>query len=60
MSLPKDPRQLMMTLMYLVLTAMLAMNVSAEVVQAFYHLDEIRFRHPQKNMRFFAIFIRVR
>lgn len=35
MSLPKDPRQLMINLMYLVLTAMLAMNITKEVLNAF-------------------------
>ncbi|MGL6021540.1 MAG: gliding motility protein GldM [Chitinophagaceae bacterium] len=35
MSLPKEPRQKMINLMYLVLTAMLALNVSAEVLNAF-------------------------
>ncbi|MCB0663428.1 MAG: gliding motility protein GldM [Saprospiraceae bacterium] len=40
MSIPKDPRQLMINLMYLVLTALLALNVSAEVLQAFLKMDE--------------------
>lgn len=35
MSLPKEPRQLMINLMYLVLTAMLALNVSSEILHAF-------------------------
>lgn len=35
MSLPKEPRQKMINIMYLVLTAMLALNVSAEVLNAF-------------------------
>lgn len=35
MSIPKEPRQLMINLMYLVLTALLALNVSAEVMNAF-------------------------
>ncbi|HCK22391.1 MAG TPA: hypothetical protein DHW15_09570, partial [Bacteroidetes bacterium] len=35
MSIPKEPRQLMINLMYLVLTALLALNVSAEILQAF-------------------------
>ena len=38
-SIPKDPRQLMINLMYLVLTAMLALNVSAEILNAFMSLD---------------------
>ena len=40
MSIPKEPRQLMITIMYLVLTAMLALNVSAEVFNAFKLVDE--------------------
>ncbi|MEZ4893499.1 MAG: gliding motility protein GldM [Saprospiraceae bacterium] len=40
MSIPKEPRQLMINLMYLVLTALLALNVSAEVMNAFFSLDE--------------------
>lgn len=35
MSIPKEPRQLMINLMYLVLTALLALNVSAEILNAF-------------------------
>ena len=35
MSLPKEPRQKMINMMYLVLTAMLALNVSAEILNAF-------------------------
>lgn len=35
MSLPKEPRQAMINMMYLVLTALLAINVSAEVLNAF-------------------------
>lgn len=40
MSIPKEPRQLMINLMYLVLTAMLALNVSAEIINAFFMLDK--------------------
>lgn len=40
MSIPKDPRQLMINLMYLVLTALLALNVSAEVMNAFKTIDD--------------------
>ena len=40
MSIPKEPRQLMINLMYLVLTAMLALNVSAEIINAFFDLDK--------------------
>lgn len=39
MSLPKEPRQKMINLMYLVLTAMLALNVSAEIINAFKVVD---------------------
>src|SRR6478672_10112284 len=35
MSIPKEPRQIMINLMYLVLTAMLALNVSNEILHAF-------------------------
>lgn len=35
MSIPKEPRQQMINMMYLVLTALLALNVSAEVLNAF-------------------------
>ena len=40
MSIPKEPRQLMINLMYLVLTALLALNVSAEVMNAFFTLEK--------------------
>ena len=40
MSIPKEPRQLMINLMYLVLTALLALNVSAEVMNAFKTIDD--------------------
>ncbi len=40
MSIPKEPRQLMINLMYLVLTAMLALSLSAEIFNAFYTLDD--------------------
>lgn len=35
MALPKEPRQKMINLMYLVLTALLALNVSSEIINAF-------------------------
>lgn len=35
MALPKEPRQKMINLMYIVLTALLALNVSAEILNAF-------------------------
>ena len=40
MSIPKEPRQLMINIMYLVLTALLALNVSAEVFNAFKLVDK--------------------
>lgn len=40
MTFAKEPRQLMISLMYLVLIAMLALNVSSEIIHAFYRLDE--------------------
>jgi gliding motility-associated protein GldM len=39
MAMPKEPRQKMINLMYLVLTALLALNVSAEVIDAFKTVD---------------------
>ena len=39
MSIPKEPRQLMINIMYLVLTALLALNVSAEIFNAFKIVD---------------------
>jgi gliding motility-associated protein GldM len=39
MAIPREPRQKMINLMYLVLTAMLALNVSAEVIEAFKTVD---------------------
>ncbi len=35
MSLPKEPRQKMINIMYLVLTALLALNVSKQILNAF-------------------------
>jgi len=40
MALPKEPRQLMINIMYLVLTALLALNVSAEIFNAFKVVDK--------------------
>ncbi len=40
MSIPKEPRQLMINIMYLVLTALLALNVSAEIFNAFIVVDK--------------------
>lgn len=39
MALPKEPRQKMINLMYLVLTALLALNVSSEILNAFRTVD---------------------
>ncbi|MBL0884480.1 MAG: gliding motility protein GldM, partial [Chitinophagaceae bacterium] len=39
MSLPKEPRQKMINMMYLVLTALLALNVSSEILNAFKTVD---------------------
>ena len=39
MSLPREPRQLMINLMYIVLMAILALNVSAEILNAFLSMD---------------------
>lgn len=39
MSLPKEPRQKMINMMYIVLTALLALNVSAEIINAFRTVD---------------------
>ncbi len=40
MALPKEPRQIMINIMYLVLTALLALNVSAEIFNAFRVVDK--------------------
>ncbi len=40
MALPKEPRQKMINMMYLVLTALLALNVSAEILNAFKVVDK--------------------
>jgi gliding motility-associated protein GldM len=40
MSMPKEPRQKMINMMYLVLTALLALNVSAEILNAFKIVDK--------------------
>src|SRR6476620_1160194 len=39
MAIPKEPRQKMINLMYLVLTALLALNVSSEILNAFKTVD---------------------
>jgi gliding motility-associated protein GldM len=40
MALPKEPRQKMINMMYLVLTALLALNVSSEILNAFKVVDQ--------------------
>ena len=40
MALPKEPRQKMINIMYLVLTAILALNVSSEILNAFKTIDD--------------------
>ncbi len=40
MALPKEPRQKMINVMYLVLTALLALNISSEVLNAFKTMDK--------------------
>jgi len=40
MALPREPRQKMINVMYLVLTAILALNVSNEVINAFKVVDK--------------------
>jgi hypothetical protein len=39
MSIAKEPRQMMINMMYLVLTALLALNISAEILNAFYSVN---------------------
>ncbi len=39
MAIPKEPRQMMINMMYLVLTALLALNISAEILNAFYSVN---------------------
>lgn len=40
MSLPKEPRQKMINIMYLVLTCLLALNVSSEILNAFKTIEQ--------------------
>src|SRR6478752_5744795 len=40
MALPREPRQKMINIMYLVLTAILALNVSNEVIEALKTVDK--------------------
>ncbi|MGC4056708.1 MAG: gliding motility protein GldM [Chitinophagaceae bacterium] len=60
MSIPKEPRQIMINLMYLVLTALLALNVSNEILAAFRTINKSIGRSnqsiAQKNSDKYAIF----
>lgn len=60
MSLPKEPRQLMINLMYLVLTAMLALNITKEVLTAFSTINNSIERSnssiTDKNAKFYDAF----
>jgi gliding motility-associated protein GldM len=60
MALPKEPRQKMINLMYLVLTALLALNVSAEILNAFKTVDNslnaASTTLDQKNKNIFSLF----
>ncbi|MDE3251191.1 MAG: gliding motility protein GldM [Bacteroidota bacterium] len=62
MSLPKEPRQKMINIMYLVLTALLALNVSAEILNAFKTVDRSLMTASgiaeQKNVDIFKSFQR--
>src|SRR5438552_1580353 len=60
MALPKEPRQKMINLMYLVLTALLALNVSAEILNEFKtvnnSLNNANGFNDQKNQDIFRSF----
>jgi gliding motility-associated protein GldM len=62
MALPKEPRQKMINIMYLVLTALLALNVSAEILNAFKTVDRSLMTASgiveQKNVDIFKSFQR--
>ena len=62
MSLPKEPRQKMINMMYLVLTALLALNVSSEILNAFKTVDKSLMTASgiveQKNQSIFKSFQR--
>ena len=49
MAIPKEPRQMMINMMYLVLTALLALNVSKEIIKAF-NLIENSLDNSTKNI----------
>lgn len=60
MALPREPRQLMINLMYLVLTAMLALNITREILTAFQTIDDSITRSnasiSDKNAQVYAAF----
>lgn len=60
MALPKEPRQKMINIMYLVLTALLALNVSSEILNAFktvdHSLQNANTTIDQKNGQIFSSF----
>ncbi|MGI8952753.1 MAG: gliding motility protein GldM [Chitinophagaceae bacterium] len=60
MALPKEPRQKMINLMYIVLTALLALNVSSEILNAFKTVNNSLLTAngtiDQKNMQIFRSF----
>jgi gliding motility-associated protein GldM len=60
MALPKEPRQKMINMMYLVLTALLALNVSSEILNAFKTVDRSLMTASeiveQKNVSIFKSF----
>lgn len=62
MALPKDPRQKMINIMYLVLTSMLALNVSAEILNAFTivnnSIDNSNVSITGKNNNAYAAFVK--
>jgi len=57
-----SPRQKMINVMYLILTAMLALNVSAEILKAFFlmetSMDKTSYNVEQKNLELLAAFDR--
>lgn len=60
MSIPKEPRALMIQLMYLVLTAMLALNITNEVLNAFQTINSSITKSnstvTKKNEEFYRMF----
>ncbi|HLU17413.1 MAG TPA: gliding motility protein GldM [Edaphocola sp.] len=63
MSIPKEPRALMIQLMYLVLTAMLALNITKEVLDAFStintSIEQSNVGIKEKNERTYAVFDKI-